>query len=38
VRGNLLASYAHLRTTGACDWVERFTAFVRSAAKQARAA
>ncbi|MCC6608730.1 MAG: cobyrinate a,c-diamide synthase [Burkholderiales bacterium] len=38
VRGNLLASYAHLRSTGACDWVGRFTAFVRGAAYRARAA
>jgi cobyrinic acid a,c-diamide synthase len=29
VVNNLLASYAHLRSTGSCDWAARFVAFVR---------
>jgi cobyrinic acid a,c-diamide synthase len=31
VRGNLLASYAHLRGTGGTDWPARFVAFARAA-------
>ncbi len=31
---NMLASYAHLRTTGSCYWAPRFVAFIRQQMKQ----
>jgi len=30
VAGNIVASYAHLRAVGGCDWPARFAAFVRA--------
>jgi cobyrinic acid a,c-diamide synthase len=29
MRNNLLASYAHLRSTGSCYWATRFVAYIR---------
>jgi cobyrinic acid a,c-diamide synthase len=34
LRHNLLASYAHLRTTAGCDWTARFVQFARSCRAQ----
>jgi cobyrinic acid a,c-diamide synthase len=38
VVNNLLANYAHLRSTGSCDWAARFVGFVRERAAQRNAA
>jgi cobyrinic acid a,c-diamide synthase len=38
VVNNLLASYAHLRSAGSCDWAARFVGFVRCRVEQRNAA
>lgn len=38
VVNNLLAAYAHLRSSGSCDWAARFVAFVRRRAEERNAA
>jgi len=35
VQGNVLASYAHLRAAGGCDWPARFVRFARSCRRAA---
>ena len=37
VVNNLLATYAHLRSAGSCDWAARFVAFVRCRADERNA-